>query len=88
MQKLFAEFLGTLFFLFVIISTGNPYLIGSALVVAILVGGKISGGHYNPAVTVMMAYAGKHKMKDVAPYILAQVAGGIAAFELSKVVKL
>ena len=88
MQKLLAEFLGTLFFLFVIISTGNPYLIGAALVIAILVGGKISGGHYNPAVTVMMAFAGKHKMKDVAPYILAQLAGGIAAFEISKIVKL
>jgi glycerol uptake facilitator-like aquaporin len=65
-------------------ATGKPLAIGAALVVALLLGGPISGGHFNPAVTVMMAAAKKLSMNDVLPYVLAQVAGGLAAFELYK----
>jgi aquaporin Z len=53
----------------------------------IVLGGKISGGHYNPAVSAMMAVGGKMRMSDLAPYVLAQVAGGVAALELHKRVK-
>lgn len=88
MNKFIVEFLGTMFFLFVIITTGNALAIGAALAIAIIVGGPISGGNYNPAVTIMMAVAGKQPMKDITPYIIAQVAGGLAAFELSKRIKL
>ena len=56
--------------------------IGLALAVAIMVGGKISGGHFNPAVTLMMVAAKKIRMNDAAPYVLAQVAGGMVALEL------
>jgi aquaporin Z len=52
------------------------------------VGGAISGGNYNPAVTIMMAFAKKMPMSEVAPYIIAQVAGGITAFELWKRIKM
>ena len=83
-QKLLAEFLGTMFFLYVILASGNPLAIGLALVVAIMVGGKISGGNFNPAVSVMMTAAGKLKKDDLLPYIVAQVAGGLAALELHK----
>jgi aquaporin Z len=84
MERYIVEFLGTVFFLYVIITTGNYLAIGSALAVVVMVGGPISGGHFNPAVTIMMAIAGKHPMSDTLPYILAQVAGGLLAFELSK----
>ncbi len=84
MNKFVVEFLGTLFFLYVILATGNPLAIGLALAVAIMVGGKISGGNFNPAVSVMMVAAGKLKKKDLLPYIVAQVAGGLAALELYK----
>ena len=87
-QKLVVEFLGTVFFLYVILAVGHPLAIGLALAVAIMVGGKISGGHFNPAVSIMMYSAGKLSMKDLAPYIIAQVAGGLAALELSKRVRL
>lgn len=83
-QKLLVEFLGTLFFLYVILATGNPLAIGLALAVAIMVGGKISGGHFNPAVTVMMVAGKKIRMADAAPYVLAQVAGGLVALEVFK----
>ena len=88
MNKYLVEFLGTLFFLYVILATGNALAIGAALVIAILVGGKISGGSFNPAVTIMMVAAGKFPKSDLIPYILAEVAGGLAALELYKRVKL
>ena len=83
-QKLLVEFLVTVFFLYVILAVANPLAIGLALAVAIMVGGKISGGHFNPAVSVMMVAAKKLRMNDAAPYILAQVAGGLVALELHK----
>ena len=94
MNKYLVEFLGTLFFLFVILMSGKvgpselqPVIIGAALAISIFVGGKISGGNFNPAVSVMLAAAGKISMKDLAPYIIAQIAGGLAALELYKRVK-
>ena len=86
-NKLLAEFLGTMFFLYVILATGDAVAIGLALMAAIFILGKKSGGHFNPAVSVMMAVAGKLSMKDLAPYVVAQVAGGLAALELYKRVK-
>jgi aquaporin Z len=88
MNKYFVEFLGTLFFLYVILTTGDALAIGTALTVAILVGGAISGGNFNPAVSVMMASAGKLPMQDLMPYVVCQIAGGLAALELYKRVKM
>jgi len=88
MNKLLVEFLGTVFLLFVIISTGNGLAAGAALAIAITIGGPISGGHFNPAVTIMMTVAGKLSTKDALPYILAQISGGLAAYELNKRIKL
>ena len=88
MNKYVAEFLGTLLLLYVILAIGQPLAIGLALVVAIMIFGGVSGGHFNPAVSVMMAAAGKLKMHDLLPYVVAQVAGGLAALELHRRVKL
>ncbi len=87
-NKLLAEFLGTMFFLYVILATGDAVAIGLALMVVIFLLGKVSGGNFNPAVSVMLAMAGKLSMKELAPYIVAQVLGGLAALELYKRVKL
>jgi len=87
MNKLIAEFLGTMFFLYVILATGDGVAIGLALMAVIFILGKTSGGHFNPAVSVMMAAGGKFNMKDLAPYVVAQIAGGLAALELYKRVK-
>lgn len=49
--------------------------------------GHISGCHLNPAVSVGLAVAGRFKASELAPYIAAQVAGGIvAAFTLYSIV--
>mgnify|MGYP001325989907 CR=1 FL=1 len=86
MNKYLVEFLGTLFFLFVIIAVGNPLAIGAALTIAVMLGGKISGGNFNPAVSIMMLLKkdAKNSMhygaKECILYIVAQVLGGVAAF--------
>ena len=84
MNKYLVEFLGTMFFLYIIIATGNAFAIGAALALVIYLGGKISGGDFNPAVTVMMVVAGKQPKEELIGYILAQVLGGLAAYELYK----
>ena len=88
MQKYLAEFLGTLFFVYVILATGNPLAIGAALALVILLTSRISGGHINPAVSIVMASSGKIPTADVIPYIAAQILGGLAALEIFKKWKL
>jgi aquaporin Z len=83
-EKYLIEFLGTFFFLYVIIATGNPLAIGAALALSVFLGGKISGGNFNPAVTIMMAAANKMPTADVLPYIVAQIAGGLLALQIYK----
>ena len=86
MNKYVVEFLGTMLLVFVIFATGNYLAIGAALAVAILLGGHISGGAFNPAVAIAMMYAGKLPRADVIPYIVAQVAGALAGIEAFKMV--
>jgi glycerol uptake facilitator-like aquaporin len=82
MYKYLAEFLGTLFLVYVIVATGNPIAIGAALALAILMTANISGGHINPAVTIAMAAAGKLDVAEIIPYVLAQVFGGLVAIQV------
>ena len=84
MNKYFIEFLGTLFFVYVILANREPFAIGLALALAIMLGARTSGGNYNPAVSVVMAAAGKLPMSDLLPYVVAQVSGGLVALELYK----
>lgn len=88
MNKYLVEFLGTMFFIYIIISTGNPLAIGAALTVGIMLSKNISGGNFNPALTITLTKANKVSYSDMIPYILAQVAGGLAALELYKNVKI
>lgn len=84
LQKYLVEFVGTLFFIFIIITTGNPLAIGASLYIVILLGGQISGGHFNPAVSVAMTVLGKLQKKDLGFYIFAQVLGGLLAWQISR----
>jgi aquaporin Z len=82
MQKYLVEFLGTLFFVYIILATGNPLAIGAALALAILVTSDISGGHINPAVTITMAAAGKLPTTEIVPYCVSQILGGLVALQI------
>jgi aquaporin Z len=84
MKAVLVEFFGTFVFLYVILVTGNFLAIGAALALCIFLGGKYSGGNYNPAVTIMLVAAKKQNMDTLFPYILAQILGGLAAFTLHR----
>jgi aquaporin Z len=84
MYNYLVEFLGSIFFIYIILATGNPLAIGAALALVILLTINISGGHINPAVSIVMAAAGKLPTKDLIPYVIAQTFGGLVALELYK----
>ena len=85
MNKYLVEFLGTLFLTFVIFSTGNALAIGIALAIAVQLGGTLSPGAFNPAVSIALMYAGKITQEDLVPYIAAQIAGALVGFELFRI---
>src|SRR4030088_3023355 len=95
MNKYIAEFIGTFFLVLTIgcsvIGHGAgplaPLAIGSALMVMIFAGGHISGGHFNPAVTLGVWLRGKCEAKDVAPYMIFQVMGAVLAALVVKLLK-
>jgi aquaporin Z len=93
-KRLFAEFLGTFWLVFggcgsAVLAAAFPDvgigLLGvslafglTVLTMAYAVGG-ISGGHFNPAVSVGLLVAGRFPSKDLIPYVVAQVVGAIVA---------
>jgi aquaporin Z len=95
MKKYLVELLGTFFFVFtigsVVIEPGAgpmaPLAIGSALMVMVYAGGHISGGHFNPAVTLGVWLRGKCPTGDVPGYMAAQIVGAIIAAVLALYLK-
>jgi aquaporin Z len=87
MSKYLAELIGTFFLVLTIGCTvighgaGSlaPLAIGAALMVMIFAGGHISGGHFNPAVTLGVWLRGKCETKDVVPYMIFQLVGAVLA---------
>ncbi|MDE1190737.1 MAG: aquaporin Z [Arachidicoccus sp.] len=94
MKKYIAEFIGTFWlvlggcgtavFAATFPETGVGFLgVALAFGLTVLTGayalGHISGGHFNPAVSVGLWVGGRFSGKDLIPYIIAQVLGGIAA---------
>jgi len=97
MNKYIVEFIGTFFLVLTVGCTGigagasviAPLAIGAALMVMVFAGGHISGGHYNPAVTLGVLIRGKVKPADVVPYWIAQFVGAVIAALLTiKVLRL
>jgi len=88
MYKYLVEFLGAVFFVYIILATGNPLAIGAALALTIVLTANISGGHINPAVSIVMASAGKLPINDLIPYVIAQTFGALVALEIYKRYKL
>lgn len=93
-RKLGAEFFGTFWLVFggcgsAVLAAGFPNVgigfVGVALAFGLTVltmayaVGHISGGHFNPAVTVGLAAGGRFPSAEVVPYVVVQVVGGIAA---------
>ena len=81
------EFVGTFLFLSAILISGNPWIIGAALAILIYIGIDVSGGHYNPAVTLMSLYNKDIVTSTAVAYIIAQISGGILAAVVYKYTK-
>ena len=88
MQRYIVEFFGTTLFVYIILATGNPLAIGATLALLTLLMGGISGGHVNPAVSIVMAAAGQLPTTDLVPYCIAQILGGLVALEIYKRVRI
>jgi aquaporin Z len=79
------EFIGTFFLVFTICCTVQanaalaPLAIGLVLAAMIYAGGHVSGGHYNPAVSLAVFLRGRLAARDLGPYIAAQAIGAITA---------
>ncbi len=93
-KRLTAEFFGTFWLVFggcgsAVLAAAYPELgigfagvalaFGLTVVTMAYAVGHISGGHFNPAVTVGLCAGGRFPAKDVLPYVVAQVIGAIAA---------
>src|SRR5271170_1865573 len=94
MNKYLTEFIGTFFLVLTVGCTVipgapgviAPLAIGASLMVMVFAGGHISGGHYNPAVTLAVWMRGKCDTKDVVPYWVAQLAAAfVAAWIVGKI---
>ena len=92
-QKLTAEFLGTLWLVLggcgsAVLAAAFPqvgigllgvsFAFGLTVLTMAYAMGHVSGGHFNPAVTIGLCTARRFLAKDVLPYVVAQVAGAIA----------
>ena len=78
--SLIAEFLGTfLLVLSVFASGGNAYVIGATLAVVVLLTGKLSGAHVNPAISFTMFMKGSLSVKELLGYTVAQLLGGLGS---------
>jgi aquaporin Z len=79
MKAYIVEALGTFVLASAAMMTGNPAIIGLALMVALYVGAHISGGHFNPAVTLSMWLRKASTQVYALGYIGAQLVGAVAA---------
>lgn len=92
MKRLAAEAFGTFWLVFggcgsAVLAAGFPEVgigllgvslaFGLAVLTMVYAVGSISGGHFNPAISLGLAAAGKFDWKDLGPYIIAQLIGGV-----------
>lgn len=87
MRAYLTEFIGTFFLVLTVgltVLSGSPMAplaIGLSLMVMVYAGGHISGGHYNPAVSLAATMSGALPMSKLGPYMVSQALGAtVAAF--------
>lgn len=85
MRNYLTEFIGTFFLVLTIglavigASPAAPLAIGASLMIMVYAGGPISGGHYNPAVSLAAMMRKVLPASQFVPYVIAQVAGAVVA---------
>jgi aquaporin Z len=92
MRKYVTELIGTFFLVFTVCCAvlANaplaPLAIGAVLMTMVYAGGHISGGHYNPAVSLAAFLRGKLSLADLGPYMAAQAVGALMAAGVARFV--
>jgi aquaporin Z len=92
MRRYATEFIGTFFLVFTVCTAARahaallPVAVGAVLAAMVFAGGHISGGHYNPAVSLAAFVRGKLSALDLACYIGAQLLAGAAAAGVTRYV--
>ena len=93
MQKYVAEFIGTFMLVFagtgaVVLAKGDPLTIGLAFGLAITIMayafGNVSGGNFNPAVSLAMVINSRLSISEFIGYVVSQFLGAIAASAIIK----
>ncbi len=86
-RKLVVEFIGMFIFVFTVgMATNNagagplaPLAIGSVLMVLVFAGGHVSGGHFNPAVSIAVFVRGKMSSTECGAYMITQFVAAVLA---------
>lgn len=85
MKNYVTEFVGTFFLVLTIgltVMQGSqfaPLAIGASLMIMVYAGGHVSGGHYNPAVSLAAMMRGALPKSEYLPYVVSQVLGATVA---------
>jgi aquaporin Z len=91
-RKYVVEIIGTFFLVFVVTTASfagsvfTPLAAGAMLMVMVYAGGHISGGHYNPAVTMAALVRGRIGIRDAIPYWIVQCGAGVVAAVVARAV--
>jgi aquaporin Z len=91
-RKYVVEAIGAFFLVFTVTtsvlsgSAFTPLAAGAVLMVMIYAGGHISGGHYNPAVTMAALCRGRIGLRDAAGYWITQLVAGVVAAVVARAI--
>jgi aquaporin Z len=83
----FVEYLGTCLLIGAVAFTSSPLFVVAALALAIGLGGKISGGHFNPAITAWALLNGKIGKEKALIYVVAQLAAAATIWITGSMIK-
>lgn len=87
MDKLLVEFLGTMIATIVALKTGNWLAIGATFAVLIYLGGPISGGSFNPAISFALWASKKLSRDDLLSYCLVEILGALLGAYAAKFIR-
>jgi len=80
----FVEFLGTSLLVGAVSFAGSPLIVVATFALIQALGGKISGGHFNPAVTAWALLQGKISNQKALSYVIAQLSAAVLVFVVGR----